>query len=114
VARPRDPRNLRIQLRVTSAELAQLQELATRYALPLPELLRLRTLSELPRTSLLDRDAQREIWRQVAGMARNINQLTKNAHSGQHIPSEELVRLSVSVDKLREAIMEICKPNERG
>lgn len=51
--------------------------------------LRLAAIKKLPRRSgILDLEMQKEIWKQVSGMGRNINQLSKYAHSGMLKPGE--------------------------
>lgn len=89
MARPRTDRTTQRVVRLTAEEDQQLSIQAAELGLTPAAFLRLAALKKLPkRRGALDRDAQKELWRQVAGMARNVNQLTKYAHSGKLRPGE--------------------------
>jgi hypothetical protein len=68
--------------------------------------LRLAALKKLPRRrGNLEAETAREIWQQVSGMARNVNQLTKIAHAGK-LKAGELEALGASVQALVMWVME--------
>lgn len=91
MARPRTDRTTQRVVRLTAEEDQQVAASAAELGLSPAAFLRLAGLKKFPRRrsgAVLDRDAQKEVWRQVAGMARNVNQLTKYAHSGKLRPGE--------------------------
>ena len=91
MARPRTNRTHQRVVRLTADEDRQLATAAAETGLSPAAVLRLAGLRKLPRqrgSAVIDREAQRELWKQVSGMARNLNQLTKHAHSGQLRPGE--------------------------
>jgi hypothetical protein len=76
-------------VRLTAEEDQQLSAQAAELGLTPAAFLRLAALKKLPkRRGALDRETQKAVWSQVAGMARNLNQLTKYAHSGKLKPGE--------------------------
>lgn len=76
-------------VRLTAEEDQQLSAQAAELGLTPAAFLRLAALKRLPkRRGALDRETQKALWSQVAGMARNLNQLTKYAHSGKLKPGE--------------------------
>jgi hypothetical protein len=76
-------------VRLTAEEDRQLAAQADELGLSPAAFLRLAAGKKLPRRrGALDRETQKELWKQVAGMARNLNQLTKYAHTGQLRPGE--------------------------
>jgi len=83
--RPRTNRKNRVVVRLTDDELAKLKEYAVINAKNPATLLR--TLATRPKFSghhnRLDRDIQKRLWQQVAGIANNINQIAKLSHQGQ-------------------------------
>jgi len=83
--RPRTNRKNRVVVRLTDDELAKLKEYAVINAKNPATLLR--TLATRPNFSghhnRLDRDIQKKLWQQVAGIANNINQIAKLTHQGQ-------------------------------
>ena len=91
MARPRTNRTHQRVVRLTADEDRQLAASAAETGLSPAAFLRLAGLRKLPRQrarAVIDRETQKEIWKQVSGMARNLNQLTKHAHSGQLRPGE--------------------------
>jgi hypothetical protein len=78
-------------VRLTTEEDQQVTASAADLGLTPAAFLRLSALKKLPRRrggAVLDRETQKELWKQVAGMARNLNQLTKYAHTGKLRPGE--------------------------
>ena len=89
MGRPRTDRSCQRVVRLTAEEDAQVSAQATELGLTAAAFLRLSALKQLPRRKgVLDPETAREIWRQVSGVARNVNQLTKYAHAGKLKPGE--------------------------
>lgn len=105
MARPKDPKTERIHVRLSPEEHSELMEAAKREAMTLPEYLRMSGLKRRPPSTLLDRDAQREIWKQVSGIARNINQITIRANQLIFVPGE-LENIQREVQNLTLALLE--------
>ncbi len=106
MARPRTDRTTQRVVRLTAEEDAQVSAQAQELGLTAAAFLRLSALKKLPRrTGVLDPEVAREIWRQVSGVARNVNQLTKIAHAGK-LKADELERLTKEVQALVRWAME--------
>ena len=104
-------RSIQRVVRLTPDESKLIDESAAHLGLtPASYLRHLGTNKRLPRTGKLDRDAQRELWKQVAGMARNMNQITIKANS-LDLKKGELESLSLSIESLMKKIQELS--NER-
>ena len=89
MARPRTDRTTQRVVRLTTEEDALVSAQAEELGLTAAGFLRLSALKKLPRRKgVLDPETAREIWRQVSGVARNVNQLTKIAHAGKLKPGE--------------------------
>ena len=85
MARPRTDRTIQRVVRLTVEEDQMVTSQAQEVGLTASAYLRQAGLKKLPRRrggGVLDPEVQREVWRQVSGMARNLNQLTKHVHSG--------------------------------
>ena len=106
MARPRTDRTHQRVVRLSAEEDAQLAAQATELGLSPAAFLRLAALKKLPRRSgILSPETAREIWQQVSGMARNVNQLTKYIHGGK-VSAGELERLAKEVQALLRWVME--------
>ena len=106
MARPRTDRITQRVVRLTAEEDAQVSAQAQELGLTAAAFLRLAALKKLPRRKgVLDPKTAREIWRQVSGVARNVNQLTKIAHAGK-LKADELERLTKEVHALVRWAME--------
>jgi hypothetical protein len=62
----------------------------------------------------LDRDTQTEIWRQIAGIARNINQITKTYHIENRVEIEELKHDLEQIRALFFAIQNVDKDSDEA
>ena len=102
--RPRNPRAVRLQTRFSPQEMQELEEAAKREAVTVCEYLRQAALKRRQRASLLDRDAQREIWRQVSGAARNINQITKKVNAS-NLMNEDVSALRAELQQIIDSMM---------
>ena len=110
MARPRTDRTHQRVVRLTDEEDQQLSASAAELGLSPAAFLRRAALKKLPRRrGVLDRDAQKAVWSQVAGMARNLNQLTKYAHSGKLKPGE-LEGLTRELQVLVRQVLEMAGP----
>ena len=114
MARPRTDRTTQRVVRLTAEEDQQLGAQAAELGLSPASFLRLAALKKLPRRrGALGRDTQKEVWKQVAGMARNLNQLTKYAHSGKLKPGE-LEGLTRELKVLVRQVLEMTGPGSAG
>ena len=84
MARPRTDRTIQRVVRLSSDEDQLVASQARELGLSPSAYLRQAGLKKLPKRSsgMLEPERQAEIWKHVSGMARNLNQLTKYAHSG--------------------------------
>ncbi len=106
MARPRTDRTTQRVVRLTTEEDLQVSAQAQELGLTAAAFLRMAALKKLPRRKgVLDPETAREIWRQVSGVARNVNQLTKIAHAGK-LKAEEVERLTKEVQALVRWAME--------
>lgn len=111
MARPRTDRTTQRVVRLTAEEDQQLRAQAAELGLTPAAFLRLAALKKLPkRRGALDRETQKALWSQVAGMARNLNQLTKYAHSGKLKPGE----LEALTRELRVLMREVLEMTGAG
>jgi len=93
-------------VRLSEQEDAAVNAQATELGLTPAAFLRLAALRKLPRRrGILEPETAREIWQQVSGMARNVNQLTKYAHAGK-FKDGELAALGGAVQALVKWVME--------
>ena len=107
MGRTRTDRTVQRVVRLTTAEDEQVSRQAAEVGLTAAAFLRKAGLRTLPRRQgVLDRDMQKEVWRQVAGMARNLNQLTKYAHEGGSVRGGDLAAISGDVRALLGQILE--------
>jgi len=93
-----------VQTRFSPDELAEVEEAARKEAVTVCEYLRQTALKRKLRTSFLDRDAQREIWKQVAGAARNINQIAKRVNTSS-VQSIDFVELQKQLQRIIDSMM---------
>ena len=106
MTRPRTDRTHQRVVRMNAEEDALVSAQAAELGLTPAAFLRLAALKKLPRRrGILEVETGREIWSQVSGMARNVNQLTKMAHAGK-LKSGELEALGASVQALVKWVME--------
>ena len=106
MARPKTHRTEQRVVRLTAEEDALVKTQATELGLSPAAFLRLSALKKLPRRQgVLAPETAREIWQQVSGMARNVNQLTKIAHAGK-LKSGELEAMTKEVQALVTWVME--------
>ena len=85
MARPRTDRRIQRVVRLTAEEDQMVTNQAQELGVSPSAYLRQAGLKKLPRrrgNGVLDPEVQRDVWKQVSGMARNLNQLTKHVHSG--------------------------------
>lgn len=88
------PRPHRVNVRLSPEEYSQVAQHSTELAItPAEYLRRLSTKKQLPRRGVLDRDAQRQIWREIHAIGNNINQLTHNSNKGLPVSTEHLALL---------------------
>ena len=107
MGRTRTDRTVQRVVRLTTAEDEQVSRQAAEFGLTAAAFLRKAGLRTLPRRQgVLDRDMQKEVWRQVAGMARNLNQLTKYTHEGGAVGGDALEALRIEVRGLVGQILE--------
>ena len=109
MARPRTDRSIQRVVRLTAEEDQMVTSQAQEVGLTSATYLRQAGLKKLPRrrgNGVLDPETQREVWKQVSGMARNLNQLTKYAHSGTLEGEGELGRLRTQVQELVRWVLE--------
>ena len=110
MARPRTDRTVQRVVRLTLEEDQQLATSAAELGLTPAAFLRLAALKKLPRRrggAILDRETQKELWKQVAGMARNLNQLTKYAHTGKLRPGE-LAEVTTALQTLVRLVLDMA------
>ena len=106
MGRPKTHRTEQRVVRLSAEEDALVKAQATELGLSPAAFLRLSALRKLPRRQgVLAPEAAREIWHQVSGMARNVNQLTKIAHAGK-LKSGELEAMTKEVQALVKWVME--------
>jgi len=106
MGRPKTGRTTQRVVRLSEPEDAAVNAQARELGLTPAAFLRLAALRKLPRRrGLLEPETAREIWQQVSGMARNVNQLTKYAHAGKLKPGE-VESLGQSVQALVKWVME--------
>ena len=65
--------------------------------------------------SRIDRDMQKQIWKQVAGMGRNLNQIAFKMNSEVFVYPEEIKRLESQISALRDDLQKLIesKPEEK-
>lgn len=61
------------------------------------------------RNGKLDRDVQKEIWKQIAGAGRNLNQMTKIANMERGIRPAEVESLAAEIRRLTTVFLEATK-----
>ena len=105
--RPRDPRTVRVQTRFSPEEMQEVEAAAKRDAVTVCEYLRQTALKRRHRASFIDRDAQREIWRQVSGAARNINQITKKVNTST-VMEEDVSALRAELQQIIDSMMVVA------
>ena len=108
MARPKTDRTIQRVVRLTSDEDKLLASQAQELGISPSAYLRQAGLKKLPRrrgNGVLDPEVQREVWKQVSGMARNLNQLTKHVHSGA-VKEGEIEGLRGEVGALVRWVME--------
>ena len=108
MARPRTDRTIQRVVRLTSDVDKLLASQAQELGISPSAYLRQAGLKKLPRrrgNGVPDPEVQREVWKQVSGMARNLNQLTKHVHSGA-VKEGEIEGLRGEVQVLVRWVME--------
>lgn len=115
MARPKkdDPRNTRYVVRFSPEEAEKLTEAAAKEGVSIATYMRRASLGRKPPGGRLDRDSQREIWRQVAGVARNVNQIARAANAGALKPGE-LERLTDEVRGLTAHVLALTGREEEA
>ena len=109
MGRPRTDRSRQRVVRLSVEEDAQIMAQATELGLTAAAFLRLSALKKLPRRKgVIEPETAREIWRQVSGVARNVNQLTKIANAGK-LKADEVERLTEEVRGLVRWAMEVAR-----
>jgi hypothetical protein len=100
----------RVSLRLDDAEGACLDVRARAFGCSVPQALRLLISGYEPPVGRLDRDAQRFIWKQVRGIAVNINQLVRrtNIDGTDRATREEIAGLRAEVSRLVRTIRELA------
>ena len=105
MARAKTDRTIQRVVRLSEAEDTHVSTHAAELGLTPAAYLRLTGLKKLPRRhGVLDREIQKELWKQVTGMARNMNQLTRYAHSG-NLQVGELEGLASEIRRLMAQVM---------
>ena len=108
MARPRTDRTTQRVVRLSATEDATVSAQAAELGLTPAAFLRLSALRKLPRRKgILEPKLAREIWQQVSGMARNVNQLTKYAHA-EKLKDGEIEALGMSVQALVRWVIEVA------
>ena len=107
MARPRTDRRIQRVVRLTAEEDQMVTNQAQELGISPSAYLRQAGLKKLPkrRGGALDPEVQRDVWKQVSGMARNLNQLTKHVHSGT-VKEGEIEGLRGEVQALVRWVME--------
>ena len=77
--------------------------------------LALKQRGEARTISRIDRDMQKQIWKQVAGMGRNLNQIAFKMNSEVFVYPEEVKRLESQISALRDDLQKLIesKPEEK-
>ena len=103
--RAKTDRNIQRVVRLSAEEDSHVSTQAAELGLTPATYLRLTALKKLPKVrGVLDREIQKELWKQVTGMARNMNQLTRCAHSGK-LQVGELEGLTSEIRRLMTQMM---------
>lgn len=100
----RGARSHRIHLRLNDNERAILEERARIFNIDAPTALRLLITGYTPPAGRFDRDAQRHIWRQVRGVAVDVNQIARRASATR----EELAGVRAEVARLVATLRELA------
>ncbi len=107
MGRARTDRTVQRVVRLSLDEDKIVSENAQELGLTPASFLRLASIKKLPRRSgMLDIEIQKDMWRQISGMARNINQLSKYAHTGMLKPGE-LEGATSDIRELMRRVMEM-------
>ena len=66
--------------------------------------------------SRLDRDLQKQIWKQIAGMGRNLNQIAFKMNSDVFVYPDEIKRLESEINALRDDLKKLIesKPEDES
>jgi len=88
--RPPTYRTEQIRMRLSKEELEKIRENSKEAALTPVAYVRRIALRKHISHGKLDRDTQTGIWRQISGIARNINQITKTYHLENRVDIQEL------------------------
>jgi hypothetical protein len=97
-------------IRYSEQEYEHVKKQADKTGLTVASFLREISLENEPRRrGILDRDAERDIWKQVAGLGRNFNQITKrvNMSGVESISNEEMGQLAEAIHRITDAILEL-------
>ena len=100
----------RVSLRLNDDEDACLDARARAFGVTKPKALRLLISGYEPPVGRIERDAQRHIWRQVRGVAVNVNQVARrcNVEGAAAVTREEIVELRREVSRLVTTIRELA------
>ena len=111
---PKDaPRNTRYVVRFSPEEAEKLTQAAAQEGISVATFMRRAALGRKAPSGRLDRDSQREIWRQVSGVARNVNQLARAANAGALKPGE-LEQLTEAVRGLTARVLALAGREEEA
>lgn len=112
--RPRTNRTKHLFLRLTPEELEQITANATRMSLKPTTYLRKVGLRERVIPGKFDLNAQREIFRQVRGIANNVQQIVRGANTYKNLRQQDIVFLKEQLQKAVELFTDLTMshPNE--
>lgn len=95
------PRPHRVSVRLSPEEYEHVLSTSAELALTPSEFMRRLSLKkQLPRRGAFDRDAQREIWKEIHAIGKNINQLAHNSNRGVLFPPEDLNFVREALQKM--------------
>lgn len=109
------PRPHRVNVRLSPEEYSQVAQYSRELAItPAEYLRRLSTKKPLPKRGSFDRDAQRQIWREIHAIGNNLNQLTHNSNKGFPVDIEHLQLLREEFQTMMRKIFTSESNNEHS
>ena len=95
------PRPHRVNVRLSPEEYKHVSQVSQELAITPAEFLRrVSTKKPLPRRGAFDRDAQRQIWREIHAIGNNINQIAHNSNMGVPVNKEHLESMREEFQKM--------------
>lgn len=111
--RPPSHRTKQIRLRLTEQEYEKIATHAKQMSLTPTSYLRKVGLRERVIPGKFDLNAQREIFRQVRGIANNVQQIVRGANTFKNLRQQDIAFLKEQLQKTVELFTDLTKPRAR-